>query len=182
MGWPMQFPKYYNPGATLDSESDSNEVMDHVGEPIPLPANPEPPAVPDEAIVPPVHTPSSTPPPRPPSPVGIGARLPMCNRQKPRQWWKLSPVQLDDPDQMEESDDELTMPASLPDEPLTFAEALPHPDAEKWDRLLWRMAVNRAEITGTRRCPLVQATTCWKCTKCCWAAQIRSRLESSVSN
>jgi len=28
----------------------------------------------------------------------------------------------------------------------------------------------------------VQAKTCWKRTKCCWAAQIRSRLESSVSN
>jgi len=28
----------------------------------------------------------------------------------------------------------------------------------------------------------VQAKTCWKCTKCCWAAQIRSRLESSMSN
>ena len=28
----------------------------------------------------------------------------------------------------------------------------------------------------------VQAKTCWKCTKCCWAAQIWSRLESSVSN
>jgi len=28
----------------------------------------------------------------------------------------------------------------------------------------------------------VQAKTCWKHTKCCWAAQIRSRLESSVSN
>jgi len=30
--------------------------------------------------------------------------------------------------------------------------------------------------------PPVQAKTCWKRTKCCWAAQIRSRLESSVSN
>ena len=32
----------------------------------------------------------------------------------------------------EESDDELAMSASLPDEPLTFAEALTCPDAEKW--------------------------------------------------
>jgi len=29
---------------------------------------------------------------------------------------------------------------------------------------------------------LVQAKTCWKHTKCCWAAPIRSRLESSVIN
>jgi len=33
---------------------------------------------------------------------------------------------------MEESDDELAMSASLPNEPLTFAEALTHPDADKW--------------------------------------------------
>ena len=32
----------------------------------------------------------------------------------------------------EESDDELAMSASLPDEPLTFAEALTHPDVKKW--------------------------------------------------
>ena len=69
------------------------------GEPIPILANPEPPAVLDEVIAPPVHTPSPDPHPRPPSPVGIGARLPMRNRQKPREWWRLSPVQLDDPDQ-----------------------------------------------------------------------------------
>ena len=83
--------EYYNPGATLDSESDCNEVLDHVGEPIPLPANPEPPAVPDEAPAPPVHTPSPEPRPRQSSPIRIGARLPMRNRQKPREWWKLSP-------------------------------------------------------------------------------------------
>ena len=97
--------EYYNPGATLDSESKCNEGMDHGGEPIPIPANPEPP----------VHTPSPDPHPRLPSPVGIGARLPMHTRHKPREWWKLSPAQLDDPDQMEEeSDDELAMSASLP--------------------------------------------------------------------
>ena len=121
----------FHPGATLDSESECNEVLDHGGEPIPIPANPEPPAVLDEVIAPPVRTPSPDPRPRPPSPVGIGARLPMCNRHKPREWWKLSPAQLDDPDQMEESDDELVMSASLPDEPLTFAEALIRPDADK---------------------------------------------------
>ena len=32
----------------------------------------------------------------------------------------------------EDSDDELAMPALLPDEPLTFAEALTCPNAEKW--------------------------------------------------
>jgi len=83
--------EYYNPGATLDSESECNEVLDHGGEPIPLPANPEPPAVPDEAPAPPVHTPSPEPRPRQSSPIRIGARLPMRNRQKPREWWKLSP-------------------------------------------------------------------------------------------
>ena len=131
---PMSPPvEYYNPGATVDAESECNEVLDHGGEPLPLPANPEPPAIPDEVIVPPVHTPSPDPCPRSPSPVGIGARLPMRTRQKPREWWKLSPAQLDDPDQMEEeSDDELAMSASLPDEPLTFAKALTRPDAEKW--------------------------------------------------
>ena len=90
--------EYFNPGATLDSESECNEVVDHGGEPLPLPANPELPAVLDEIIVPPVRTPSPDPHPRPASPVGIGARLPMRNRHKPREWWKLSPVQLDDPD------------------------------------------------------------------------------------
>jgi len=56
----------------------------------------------------------------------------MRNRQKPREWWKLSPAQLDEPEEMEDSDDELAMSTSLPDEPLTFAEALTRPDAEKW--------------------------------------------------
>jgi len=84
--------EYYNPGATLDSESECNEVLDHGGEPIPIPANPEPPAVPDEASAPPVCTPSPDPPPRPASPVEIGARLPMHTRNKPREWWKLSPA------------------------------------------------------------------------------------------
>ena len=56
----------------------------------------------------------------------------MHNRQKPRGWWKLSPAQLDDPDQMEEnSDEELAMSALLPDELLIFAEALTCPDVEK---------------------------------------------------
>jgi len=55
--------------ATPDSESDCYEVLDHGGEPIPLPANPEPPAVPDEAPAPPVRTPSPEPRPRPSSPV-----------------------------------------------------------------------------------------------------------------
>ena len=84
---PMSPPvKYFNSGATADAESECNEVLDHMGEPLPLPANPEPPAVLDEVIMPPVCTPSPDLRPRPPSHVGIGATLPMCNRQKPREW------------------------------------------------------------------------------------------------
>ena len=49
---PLPSVEYYNPGATLDSESECNEVLDHGWEPIPLPANPEPPAIPDEVIAP----------------------------------------------------------------------------------------------------------------------------------
>ena len=125
--------EYFHPGVTLDSESECNEVLDHGGEPIPIPANPEPPAVLDHVIAPPVCTPSPDPRPRPPSSVGIGVRLHLRNRQKPREWWSLSPAQLDDPGQMEEeSDDELAISAFLPDEPLTFAEDLTRPDAEKW--------------------------------------------------
>ena len=71
--------EYYNPGVTLDSESECNEVLDHGREPIPIPANPEPHAVPDEAPAPPVHTPSLQPCPRPSSPVRIGARLVKSN-------------------------------------------------------------------------------------------------------
>ena len=142
--------EYLHPGATLDSESVCNEVLDHGGEPLPLPANPEPPAIPDEVIVPPVHTPSLDPRPRPPSPVGISARLPMRNRHKPREWWKLSPAQLDNPHQMKESDDELAMSASLLDEPLTFAEALTRPDAEKWRQAaLEQLAAHQTNGTWT---------------------------------
>jgi len=120
------------------------------GEPIPLPANPEPPAVPNEAPVPPVCTPSPPPHPRPPSAVKIGARLPMHNRQKPREWWKLSPAQLDESDEMEDSDDELAMFASLPDEPLPFAEALTCPDAEKWRQAtLEELAAHQSNGTWT---------------------------------
>jgi len=52
----------------------------------------------------PAPAPPVTPPPRAPSPIGIGARLPVRNLQKPKDWWKLSPAQLvNDP---EESDDD----------------------------------------------------------------------------
>ena len=78
--------EYYHPGVNLDSESKCNEVLDHGGESIPLPANPEPPAVPDEVIVPPMHNPSPDPCPRLPSPVRISVRLPMHNKHKPREW------------------------------------------------------------------------------------------------
>ena len=51
----------FHPGVTLDSKSECNEVLDHEGETIPLPSNPELPAIPDEVIAPPVHTPSPDP-------------------------------------------------------------------------------------------------------------------------
>ena len=140
----------FHPGTTLDSESECNEVLDHEREPLPLPANPEPPAIPNEVIAPPVCTSSPDPCPRLASPVGISARLPMCNIHKPREWWKLSPAQLDDADQMDESDNELAMSASLPDQPLTFAEALTRPDAEKWRQAaLEELAVHQTNGTWT---------------------------------
>ena len=51
---------------------------------------------------------------------------------------------------MEESDDELVMSASLPDEPLTFAEALIRPDAEKWRQAaLEELAAHQTNGTWT---------------------------------
>ncbi|KIM53862.1 hypothetical protein SCLCIDRAFT_138067, partial [Scleroderma citrinum Foug A] len=78
-------------------------------------------------------------------------RLHMRNRQKPREWWKLSPAQLlDEPDDMEDSHDKLAMSASLPDEPLTFAEALTCPDAEKWRQAaLEELAAHQTNGTWT---------------------------------
>ena len=63
---------------------------------------PAPPAVDAVAPAPAPERPQTPPrpaspvaPPRPPSPIGIGARLPRRTRTKPREWWKLSPAQLD---------------------------------------------------------------------------------------
>ena len=81
-----------------DDESSSDESLDHGGDMGP----PAPPAV--DAVAPaptPVpHDVSARPqspvaPLRPPSPIGIGARLPRRTRTKPREWWKLSAAQLD---------------------------------------------------------------------------------------
>ena len=169
--------EYYNPGATVDAESECNEVLDHGGEPLPLPANSKPPAVLDEVIAPPVCTPSPDPHPRPPSPIGIGARLPMHNRHKPREWWKLSPAQMDDPDQMEESDDELAMSASLPDEPLTFAEALTRPDAEKWRQaVLKELAAHQTNGTWT----LVPRPAGSKVIGSKWVFKVRRNVDGSI--
>ena len=50
----------------------------------------------------------------------------------------------------EESDDELAISAFLPDEPLTFAEALTHPDAEKWRQAaLEELAAHQTNGTWT---------------------------------
>ena len=48
----------------------------------------------------------------------------------------------------EDSDDELAMSALLSDEPLTFAEALTHPDIEKWRQItLEELAVHQSNGT-----------------------------------
>ena len=82
---------------------------------------------------------SSSPAPRPsspPSPVGIGARLPKRTRRKPREWWKPLTAELDpeDEDNDEQSDlaYEIAFSSSFPDEPLTYAEAMCRPDADSW--------------------------------------------------
>ena len=50
----------------------------------------------------------------------------------------------------EDSDDELAMPALLPDEPLAFAEALTRPDAEKWRQAaLEELAAHQSNHTWT---------------------------------
>ena len=59
-------------------------------------------------------------------------------------------MQLDEPDEMENSDDELAMSAFLPDEPLTFAEALTRPDVEKWRQAaLEELAAHQSNGTWT---------------------------------
>ena len=101
----------------------------------------------------------------------------MRNRQKPREWWKLSPVQLDEPDEMEDSDDELAMSASLPDEPLTFAEALTRPDAEKW-RLaaLEELAAHQSKGTWT----LVPRPAGSKVISSKWVFKVKHNADGSI--
>ncbi|KAI6147071.1 hypothetical protein BKA82DRAFT_4355507 [Pisolithus tinctorius] len=119
----------YHPQRNLDSECESDDDLDQggdedlaAGDPDPIP----PPIAAPELVPAPPHTPSPSPSltlgTRPPSPIRIGARLPPRQRQKPREWWKLSPAQLDDVVDEDDSDDELAMSAALPDEPLTYAE------------------------------------------------------------
>jgi hypothetical protein len=95
---PASMP-YYLHDSDSDDKSSSDESLDHGGEigPPALPA--VAPVVPAPAPVPaspPPCSPSPVAPPWPPSPIGIGARLPRCTRTKPREWWKLSNAQLDD--------------------------------------------------------------------------------------
>jgi len=79
----------------------------------------------------------ATPPPRAPSPIGIGARLPVRNHQRPQDWWKLSPAQLvdnaDDSDEHEKAD---TIQAECfsagPVHPRSFADAMCRDNAAEW--------------------------------------------------
>jgi len=122
-----------------DDESNSDESLDHGGEigppaapvvdavaPAPAPAPPETPP----------RSPSPAAPPRPPSPIGIDARLPRRTRNKPREWWKLSNAQLDNEvdDEIEDADMGYEIACSTVSmaEPLSYAEAMRHPDAEQW--------------------------------------------------
>ena len=82
--------------------------------------------------------PPETPPysPRPPSPIGIAARLPRT-RTKPREWWKLSNAQLNDEvdDNIEDADMAYEIACSTAisiTEPLCYAEDMRRPDAEQW--------------------------------------------------
>ena len=143
VSWPEEWKSsYYFPPDSDDSddddESSSDESLDHGGNIGPLaptvdavapaPA-PEPPEMPP-------HCPSPVAPPRAPSPIGIGARLPRRTRNKPREWWKLSAAQLDSDidDDIEDADLAYEVAYSLTSaaEPLSYSEALRHPDAEQW--------------------------------------------------
>jgi hypothetical protein len=134
---------YYIPPHSDDSDSDdessSDESLDHGEEigPSALPAVvPVVPAPAPASASPPPCLPSPAAPPRPPSPIGIGARLPRRTRTKPREWWKLSNAQLDDEvdDDIEDAEMgyEIALSTVSNAEPLSYAEALRHPDAEQW--------------------------------------------------
>jgi len=95
---------------------------------VPAPLLPAPVAVP---------APPATPPPRAPSPIAIGARLPVRNRQRPRDWWKLSPAQLvdnaDDSDEDEKADTAQAECFSAgPAHPRSFADAMRRDNAAEW--------------------------------------------------
>jgi hypothetical protein len=130
---------YYLHDSDSDDESSSDESLDHGGEigppalPAVVPVVPAPAPVPAS---PPPGSPSPVAPPRPPSPIGIGARLPRCTRTKPREWWKLSNAQLDDEvdDDIEDAEMgyEIALSTVSNAEPLSYSEALRRPDAEQW--------------------------------------------------
>ncbi|KAI9572443.1 hypothetical protein HD554DRAFT_1987787, partial [Boletus coccyginus] len=74
--------------------------------------------------------------PRPPSPIGIGARLPVRNRQRPRDWWKLSPAQLvDDPDDSDNEEVDTAQAECLAVSsvhPRFFVDAMHRNDTSEW--------------------------------------------------
>ncbi|KIK81005.1 hypothetical protein PAXRUDRAFT_112426, partial [Paxillus rubicundulus Ve08.2h10] len=60
-------------------------------------------------------------------------RLPARRRNPPREWWRLSPAQLDHSINNDEEDEDADMAfSSTAVEPRTFAEAMRRPDAEQW--------------------------------------------------
>jgi len=90
---------------------------------------------------------------------------------------QLSPAQLDESEEMEDSDDELAMSASLPDEPLTFAEALTRPDAEKWRQAaLEELAAHQSNGTWT----LVPRPAVSKVIGSKWVFQVKRNADGSV--
>ena len=70
------------------------------------------------------------------SPISIGARLPRCASNKPREWWKLSAAQLDSDidDDIDDADIayEVAYSSTSAAEPLSYSKALRRPDAEQW--------------------------------------------------
>ncbi|KAH7905968.1 hypothetical protein BJ138DRAFT_1225749 [Hygrophoropsis aurantiaca] len=140
---PLEAPVQPAPAAQ-DIPADDPDAMDDpdaaANDPVPAPAPLE---VPVQPAVDPAPAESTV---RPPSPVGIGARLPARARQPPRDWWVLPraprPVLANDDDEdnaeyahlafWEEDDDEFVLMVGSSGEPLTYAEALRRPDAEHW--------------------------------------------------
>jgi len=149
---PDSNPYYFPPDSDdsdsdSDDESSSDESLDHGGDIGTL----APPAV-DAAVPHDPHSPSPAAPPRLPSPIGIGARLPRRTRMKPREWRKLSNAQLDDEvdDEIEDADMGYEIACSTVSmaEPLSYAEAMRRPDAEQWKQAALK-ELNAHSTNGT---------------------------------